>query len=94
VLKHIDVPTRHRIHPNFSPTTHPAQNPHPNQISYHPRPVKLLRYIAAGFINFFSITAPQPEAENRAALYIVAMLLAVLAFIAAVITFAAHILRK
>ncbi len=53
--------------------------------------MKPLRYIAAGFINFFSITQPSPEAENRAAIYIAVMLLAVLAFVATVITFAAHI---
>jgi hypothetical protein len=56
--------------------------------------MRLLRYIAAAFINFFSITAPPPEAENRAAIYIAVMLLAVLAFVAIVITLAAHILVK
>ncbi|WP_213806564.1 hypothetical protein [Granulicella sp. dw_53] len=65
-----------------------------NPIRYHQMTMRLLRYIAAGFINFFSITQPPPEAENRAALYIAAMLLAVLAFVAIVITFAAHIFSK
>ena len=54
----------------------------------------LLRYIATGFINFFSITQPSPEGENRAALYIAAMLLGVLAFVAFVIALAVHILSK
>ncbi len=52
----------------------------------------ILRYIATLFINFFSITQPQPEAMNRAALYIAALLLAVLAFVVLVVTFVAHLL--
>ena len=56
--------------------------------------MKLLRYIAAGFINFFSITQPKPESENRAAIYIALMLVAVLAFVVTVITIAAQILKK
>jgi hypothetical protein len=56
--------------------------------------MRLLRYIAAGFINFFSITQPPPEAENRAAIYIAIMLAAVLAFVVTVISIAAHVLRK
>ena len=55
--------------------------------------MKLLRYIAAGFINFFSITAPAPEDENRAALYIAGMLSAVAIFVVAVVSVAVHILR-
>ena len=56
--------------------------------------MKVLRYIAAGFINFFSITQPKPEAEDRAAIYIALMLGAVLAFVVTVIALAAHVLRK
>jgi hypothetical protein len=55
--------------------------------------MRLLRYIATGFINFFSITQPSPEAENRAAIYIAVMLAAVLAFVITVVTIAAHVLR-
>jgi hypothetical protein len=53
----------------------------------------LLRYIAAGFINFFSITAPKPEDENRAALYIAGMLTAVLLFVVVAVSLAIHVLR-
>ena len=56
--------------------------------------MRILRYIAAGFINFFSITQPAPENENRTALYITAMLLAVLAFVVTVVAIAAHTVGK
>ena len=56
--------------------------------------MRVLRYIATGFINFFSITQPAPEAENRAALYIAAMLLAVLAFVVTVVIIAANTVGK
>jgi hypothetical protein len=56
--------------------------------------MRLLRYIATGFINFFSITQPSPEEENRTAIYIAIMLASVLAFVVVVITLAAHILNK
>jgi hypothetical protein len=56
--------------------------------------MKLLRYIAAGFINFFSITHPPPGSENRAAIYIALMLVAVLAFVITVIAIASHIFSK
>jgi len=56
--------------------------------------MKFLRYLATLFINFFSITQPSPEAADRAALYIAAMLLSVLAFVAIVVTIAVHILRR
>jgi hypothetical protein len=56
--------------------------------------MRVLRYIAIGFINFFSITQPAPEAENRTALYITAMLLAVLGFIVIVVAIAAHTVGK
>jgi hypothetical protein len=56
--------------------------------------MRLLRYIATGFINFFSITQPSPEAEDRIAIYIAVMLAAVLAFVVAVISLAAHIFSK
>ncbi|MCU1320604.1 MAG: hypothetical protein JWM43_253 [Acidobacteriaceae bacterium] len=56
--------------------------------------MKLLRYIAAGFINFFSITQPPPGSENRAAIYIALMLVAVLAFVITVIAIASHIFGK
>lgn len=54
--------------------------------------MKLLRYIAAGFINFFSITQPSAEKEDRAAIFIAIMLLAVVAVVAGVVLFAAHVL--
>lgn len=56
--------------------------------------MKLLRLIATGFINFFSITQPPPEAMDRAALYIAAMLLGVLAFVAAIVGIAVHVLIR
>jgi hypothetical protein len=55
--------------------------------------MKVLRYVATLFINFFSITQPQPGSENRTALYIAAMLLAVATFVAVVVTLAVHLLR-
>lgn len=55
--------------------------------------MKFLRFIAAGFINFFSITAPAPKDENRAALYIAGMLTAVIVFVVVVVSLAIHVLR-
>lgn len=55
--------------------------------------MKFLRLIAAGFINFFSITAPAPGDENRAALYIAGMLTAVIVFVVVVVSLAIHVLR-
>ncbi len=56
--------------------------------------MNLLRYIAAGFINFFSITAPKPEDENRAALYIAGMLTGVALFVVVVVSVALHVLHR
>ncbi len=56
--------------------------------------MRVLRYIATGFINFFSITQPAPEAENRTAVLIAAMLLAVLAFVVTAVSLAAHAFSK
>jgi len=55
--------------------------------------MRFLRFIAAGFINFFSITAPVPGQENRAALYIAAMLTGVLLFVVVAVSLAIHVLR-
>ena len=55
--------------------------------------MRLLRYIATGFINFFSITQPSPENEDRAAWFIAIMLFAVLAVVATIATVAVHYLR-
>jgi hypothetical protein len=55
--------------------------------------MRFLRFIAAGFINFFSITAPTPGQENRAALYIAGMLTAVLLFVVVAVSLAIHVLR-
>jgi len=55
--------------------------------------MRFLRYIATLFINFFSITQPAPGTENRAALYIAIMLIAVAAFVVTVVTLGVHILR-
>jgi hypothetical protein len=55
--------------------------------------MRLLRYIATGFINFFSITAPAPGQENRAALYIAGMLTAVALFVVVVVSLALHVLH-
>jgi hypothetical protein len=53
----------------------------------------ILRYIAHLFINFFSITQPTPDSENRAALYIAALLVGVLGFLAIVIAITAHVVN-
>ena len=65
----------------------------PTHIRYHLTPMKFLRFISAGFINFFSITAPAPKDENRAALYIAGMLTAVIVFVVVVVSLAIHVLR-
>ncbi len=54
--------------------------------------MKVLRYIATGFINFFSITQPSPENEDRAAIFIAIMLAAVALFVGTAIFLAAHVL--
>lgn len=56
--------------------------------------MRLLRYIATGFINFFSITQPSPENEDRAAWFIAIMLFAVLAVVATIAAVAVHYLRS
>jgi hypothetical protein len=66
---------------------------HPTSDTIYLTPMKFLRFIAAGFINFFSITAPAPKDENRAALYIAGMLTAVLVFVVVVVSLAIHALR-
>jgi hypothetical protein len=53
----------------------------------------ILRYIATLFINFFSITQPNPESQNRAALYIAALLLGVGAFLAVIVTITVHVVH-
>ena len=78
--------------PSFGCTTRGKISNRPN-ILYHLTPMKLLRYIAAGFINFFSITAPAPGEENRAALYIAGMLTGVLLFVVVAVSLAIHVLR-
>jgi len=56
--------------------------------------MRLLRYIAAAFINFFSITQPSPEAQDRAAIYIAVMLVAVACFVVLLGTVAFRMLPK
>jgi hypothetical protein len=78
--------------PSFGCTT-ARKISNPPHMRYHLTPMRLLRYIAAGFINFFSITAPAPGQENRAALYIFGMLTAVALFVVVAVSLAVHILR-
>ncbi len=56
--------------------------------------MQLLRYIASAFINFFSITQPSPEDEDRAVWFIAFLLLGVLAFVATAAALAVHYLRR
>jgi len=56
--------------------------------------MRLLRYIAAAFINFFSITQPAPQALDRAAIYIAVMLLAVACFVVLMGTIAFRLLPR
>jgi hypothetical protein len=52
--------------------------------------MKFLLVIANAFINTMGITQPSPEAANRAAKFIVIMLVAVLAAVASVAIIAIH----
>jgi hypothetical protein len=52
--------------------------------------MKFLIIIANAFINTMGITQPTPEAANRAAKFIVGMLLAVIALVASVAVIAIH----
>ncbi|HEX3967623.1 MAG TPA: hypothetical protein VHW70_06630 [Edaphobacter sp.] len=52
--------------------------------------MKLLLLIANAFINTMGITQPSPQAANRAALFIVIMLIAVLAVVATIAFVAIH----
>lgn len=56
--------------------------------------MRLLRYIAVAFINFFSITQPSPEAQDRAAIYIALMLVAVACFVVLMGMVAFHLLPR
>ena len=52
--------------------------------------MKFLHFIANAFINTMGITQPSPQAANRAALFIVTMLILVLAAIATIVVVATH----
>jgi hypothetical protein len=52
--------------------------------------MKFLLFIANAFINTMGITQPTPEAANRAAKFIVVMLLAVVAVVASIAIVAIH----
>jgi hypothetical protein len=52
--------------------------------------MKFLLIIANAFINTMGITQPTPEAANRAAKFIVGMLLAVVALVASIALLAIH----
>jgi uncharacterized membrane protein len=52
--------------------------------------MKFILLIANAFINTMGITQPSPEAANRAAKFIVVMLLAVLAVVASIAIVAIH----
>jgi ABC-type amino acid transport system permease subunit len=51
----------------------------------HQNPVKLLLFISNAFINTMGITQPSPQAANRAAWFIFAMLSAVVAAIVTIV---------
>jgi ABC-type amino acid transport system permease subunit len=52
--------------------------------------MKFLHLIANAFINTMGITQPSPQAANRAAIFIVIMLAAVLAAVATIASVAIH----
>jgi hypothetical protein len=52
--------------------------------------MKFILLIANAFINTMGITQPSPEAANRAAKFIVVMLIAVLAMVASIVIIATH----
>ena len=56
----------------------------------HPINMKFLLLIANAFINTMGITQPSPETANRAAKFIVIMLLAVLAAVASIAVIAIY----
>jgi hypothetical protein len=53
--------------------------------------MKFLLFIANAFINTMGITQPTPEAANRAAKFIVIMLLAVVALVASIAILAIYL---
>jgi hypothetical protein len=53
--------------------------------------MKFLLLISNAFINTMGITQPSPQAANRAALFIVAMLAFVLAAVATIVFVAIHL---
>jgi hypothetical protein len=56
--------------------------------------MKFLLFIANAFINTMGITQPTPEAANRAAKFIVVMLLAVVAVVASIALVAIHLASR
>jgi hypothetical protein len=52
--------------------------------------MKFILLIANAFINTMGITQPSPEAANRAAKFIVVMLIAVLAMVVSIVIIATH----
>ncbi len=56
--------------------------------------MKFLLFIANAFINTMGITQPTPEAANRAAKFIVVMLLAVVAVVAFIALVAIHLASR
>jgi hypothetical protein len=53
--------------------------------------MKFIQFIANAFINTMGITQPSPEAANRAAIFIVIMLAAVVAAIVTIAFVAIHL---
>ncbi len=56
--------------------------------------MSFLRYISVAFINFFSITQPSRETQDRAAIYIAIMLAAVALFVVLMGTVVFHMLPR
>jgi hypothetical protein len=74
------------MHPQPSPIQSGArQSLIPLQRKIHLKSVKFLLFISNAFINTMGITQPSPQAANRAAWFIFAMLSAVLAAILTII---------
>ena len=53
--------------------------------------MNLLRYVASAFINFFGITQPSREEENRAALFIAFLFASMLAMLGVILFMLVHV---
>jgi flagellar biogenesis protein FliO len=56
--------------------------------------MNLLRYFASAFINFFGITQPSREEENRASLFIAFLFASMLAMLGVILFLLVHVFHS